>query len=60
MLSIAKAESVDVVETTPWLLTAICVQAGTFANVWTWQGWYSTNIGNSRLWTSENKSKDHF
>ena len=40
------------------LLTAICVQTGTLANVWTWKGRYSTNIGNSKLGTSDNKVKD--
>ena len=40
------------------LLTANCVQTGTLANVWTWQGRYSTNIGNSKLGTSDNKVKD--
>ena len=42
------------------LLTEICVQTGTFANVETWQGWYSPHIGNSKLVTSENKSTDPF
>ena len=42
------------------LLTEICVQTGTFANVETWPGWYSPHIGNSKLVTSENKSTDPF
>ena len=42
-----------------WLLSAICVQTGTVATVWIWQGWYST-ILTANWETSENKSKDPF